>query len=111
MKGRTGTSTTGYALVVPHSIQFSKIASLSREAKMRLKWMDFYRKHNNARKTCRHFGVSHSTLYKWFTRYKEQGLTGLENRSKRPRHVRTSRIPYEVVDHVVTLRQEYPAGE
>lgn len=109
MKGKVGIPTTGYELVVPHSIRFSKIASLSREAKTRLKWMDFYRKHKNARKTCRHFGISHSTFYKWLTRYREQGLTGLEDQSKRPNRVRTSRIPYEVIDRVVTLRQEYPA--
>jgi len=109
MKGKVGTPTTGYELVFPHSVKFSKIASLSREAKMRLKWMDFYRKHGNARKTCRHFGISQTTFYKWLARYRAAGPRGLEDRSKRPQHVRSSHIPHEVVDHVVTLRQEYPA--
>jgi hypothetical protein len=31
---------------------------LSREARVRLAWMDFYRRSGNMARTCRHFGVS-----------------------------------------------------
>lgn len=37
-----------------------KYDNLSREAKQRLKWMDYYRQCGNASKTCRHFGISAS---------------------------------------------------
>jgi len=37
---------------------------LSRDAKLRLKWFDFYFNHNkNAELTCRHFGISKRTFY------------------------------------------------
>ena len=32
---------------------------LSRAARVRLSWMDFYRRCNNIAHTCRHFGISH----------------------------------------------------
>ena len=34
---------------------------------------------------CRQFGISRKTGYKWLQRYKENGLSGLEDRSRRPR--------------------------
>ncbi|OQX56232.1 MAG: hypothetical protein B5M53_02575 [Candidatus Cloacimonas sp. 4484_209] len=40
--------------------------NLSQEAKLRLKWMDYYQNHgNNASLTSRHFAISRKTLYKW----------------------------------------------
>ena len=53
---------------------------LSREAKWRLEWIDWYRAHGrNARKTCRHFSISPDTLYRWLGRYDPKDLTSLED--------------------------------
>ena len=38
---------------------------LSREARVRLAWMDFYRRCGNVAHTCRHFGISRQTFYRW----------------------------------------------
>src|SRR5207302_11429263 len=38
---------------------------LSREAKVRLGWMDFCRRTQNVARTCRHFGISRQTFYRW----------------------------------------------
>jgi hypothetical protein len=35
---------------------------LSREARVRLAWMDFYRRCDNVAHTCRHFGIRRQTL-------------------------------------------------
>jgi hypothetical protein len=35
---------------------------LSREARVRLAWMDFYRRYRNVARTCRHFGISRQTF-------------------------------------------------
>ncbi len=42
---------------------------------------------------CREFGISRSTGYKIFNRYKDHGLLGLEDRSRRPyRHPTVNHI-------------------
>lgn len=62
---------------------------LSREAKKRLKWFDHYRDHgNNASFTCRHFGISRQTFYRWKRRFRPGAHATLENRSCTPKHSR-----------------------
>lgn len=83
---------------------------LSKQAKLRLKWFDFYFSHQeNAELTCRHFGISKKTFYKWKKRYHPYQLETLEDRSKRPHTFRKSQIPHQTVDLVVKLRKKYPA--
>ena len=57
---------------------------LSREARVRLGWMDFYRRTHNAAWTCRHFGISRQTFYRWQRRYDPFDLRTLESGSHRP---------------------------
>ena len=98
----------GYAF--PHSRPLGRIpAGLSKEATRRLKWMDHYTRTGNARLTCRYFGVSPTTFYKWHARYKKMGPRGLEERSRRPKRIRTSQIPQDTIALIVALRQTYPA--
>ena len=56
---------------------------LSREARPRLAWMDFYRRSSNVARTCRHFAISRQTFYRWFRRYDPQNLATLEERCQR----------------------------
>ena len=51
---------------------------------VRLDWMDFYRKSQNVALTCRHFGISRQTFYRWHKRYEPLDLTSLEERSHCP---------------------------
>src|SRR5216684_873204 len=37
---------------------------LSRKARVRLAWMDFYGRCRNVAQTCRHFGISRQTFYR-----------------------------------------------
>jgi putative transposase len=56
---------------------------------------------------CREFGISRPTGYKVFNRYKDLGLEGLLDRTRRPyRHA--NRLPFQVERTIVTLRQEHP---
>ncbi len=53
---------------------------LSPGAKKRLKWMDYYEQHGrNAALTCRYFGISRQTFYRWRRRYRPQRLASLED--------------------------------
>src|SRR3954464_15239567 len=56
---------------------------------------------------CREFDVSRKTGYKNFLRYKDCGLDGLTDRSRRPyRHA--NRLPFQVEKAIVQMRRERP---
>jgi transposase-like protein len=57
---------------------------LSRAGELRLGWMSHYfRNGRNAAFTCRHFGISRQTFYRWWRRYDPHNLSTLEDRSHR----------------------------
>ena len=59
--------------------------------------------------TCRYFGISRPTFYKWRNRYEELGPDGLRDRSSRPHHSPRA-TKSEVVAKIVYLRQHYHFG-
>lgn len=82
---------------------------LSRVAKQRLKWFDYYNTHgSNARLTCRYFGITPQTFYRWKRRYDPAHLESLEDHSHRPKHVRRPTWTEAEVKAVLELREEYP---
>jgi len=60
----------------------------------------------NVATTCRHFGISRKTFYKWKRRHQEQGAAGLCDRPRTP-HRSPRATPREVVSKIVYLRQHY----
>jgi len=56
---------------------------------------------------CREFGISRKTGYKIFTRYKDQGLEALCDRSRRPVRY-ANQLPPQIENRIVTLKQEKP---
>jgi putative transposase len=80
---------------------------LSRDAKQRLKILDYARTHSVAA-TCRHFGVARSTYYRWATRYDPQRLSTLENRSSAPRRRRRPSWTADQVQAVRRAREAHP---
>ena len=98
-----------YGALMPGAVSLSRIpAGLSREAKVRVKWFDYHRECGNASETCRHFGIARNTFHKWKRRYMPHLLASLEDRSRRPRKLRSSKIPMEQVSLVKNLRTRYP---
>jgi putative transposase len=81
---------------------------LSRAAQVRLGWMDFYRKTENVALTCRHFGISRQTFYRWLRRYQPLDLTSLEERSHCPHHRRQATWSFLLERKVLTLRLQFP---
>ncbi|SNR66528.1 IS481 family transposase [Desulfurobacterium atlanticum] len=79
-----------------------------RNVKKRLKWIEYYHKTGNARKTCRHFGISPTTFYKWKKRYDNYGIEGLKDRNKRPYRTRKPEIEPEIEHLIITIREKYP---
>ena len=70
--------------------------------------MDHYAAHQNAALTCRYFGISRQTFYRWKRRYNSRDLTSLEDRSHRPRRRRQPTWSRELALAVLHLREQYP---
>ena len=111
MSGKVGARTSIYHTRLPHQWKLERMMSdsLSKEAKVRLRWIDHYRRHGNARLTCRHFDISPTTFYRWLGRFLERGLRGLESLSRAPNRKRVSRLPWQAVDLICSIRAEHPA--
>jgi putative transposase len=96
--------------LAPGTLKLAKTSgNISKAATQRLKWFDYYYSHGqNARLTCRYFGISPQTFYRWKRRYDPKNLKTLENRSHRPKHLRQPTAPSELVEAVLSLREQYP---
>ena len=71
--------------------------------------MDYYRGHGeNARLTCRHFDISPQTFYRWKRRYEPHNLKTLEDRTRRPKHLRQPTWTRQLAERVLRLREAYP---
>lgn len=107
---RYGVSMNTYGSMVLGLGRIRSTAKLSKAAKRRLKWMEFYVAHgNNARLTCRHFGISPDVFYRWKRRYRPDHLAGLEDTaSRRPKTVRQPQTAPAAVTRIKQLRERYP---
>jgi len=104
-------ATTTYGSLIPGSEYIRDLirrGTISSEAAKKLRWMDHYLKLRNARLTCRYFGISPKTFYRWWNRFDPKDLTSLEEESRRPRHVRQPQTPAAVVEAILELRTQYP---
>ncbi len=104
-------ATTIYGSLIPGSEYIRSLVrqgTISPDAAKRLRWMDHYAHGQNARRTCRYFGISAQTFYRWKNRFDAYDLTTLEEGSRRPRRVRQSETSVKVVQRVLELREEHP---
>ena len=62
----------------------------------------------NVSELCVRFGISRKTGYKWLGRYKDAGVSGLLDRSRRPQGS-PGRTPEAVEGRVLAIRGEHPA--
>jgi putative transposase len=81
---------------------------LSRETRVRLAGVDFYRRCDNVAHTCRQFGISRQTFYGWQRRYDRYDLTSLEKHSHRPRQCRQPAGAFSLEEKVLGLRLQFP---
>lgn len=88
------------------------ILKVSKEAKLRLEWIIYYyeKSERNASLTCRHFGITRKTFYKWFNLFDEDNIYTiylLQDRSRAPRHVRQREITPQEKINIIKLRKKY----
>jgi putative transposase len=56
---------------------------------------------------CRRFGVSRKSGYKWLERYRDEGVEGLEDRSRAPLH-HPQALPEKIAERCVAVRRAHP---
>lgn len=103
--------TRGYGLIIPKANYITSLVrqgTISKEAAKRLRWMDHYHRYRNSRLTCRYYGISPQTFYRWKNRYDPYDLRTLESGSHRPYKVRQPETPVKVVERIQKLREQYP---
>ncbi len=84
---------------------------MAEEVKKKLGWFEYYKKcGKNARLTCRHFGISPDTFYRWKKRYDPNNLLSLvdDKKSRRPKNIRKPTTPPWVVNRIKELKEAYP---
>ena len=54
---------------------------------------------------CREFGISRKTGYKIFNRYKDSGLEGLSDQSRKP-HRHANRLPFQLERTILAIKRE-----
>ena len=111
-RDKLGTSTICTS-IIPNFKELYRIypKKLSREAKLRLRVLEYYYKkaHRNVTLTARYFGVSRNFVYKWIKRCYRWDLSTLENKSRRPKHTRSVQYSVHTVEIIRKIRKEYPS--
>ncbi|MBP1768978.1 MAG: Integrase catalytic region [Candidatus Aminicenantes bacterium] len=103
--------TSTYGSLIPGSNYIRSLVlqgEITKEAAKRLRWFDYYGQCGNARKTCRYFGISAQTFYRWKARFDPYDLTTLEEESRRPHAVRRPETSLRVIERIMALREEHP---
>src|ERR1700694_4761470 len=93
----------------PRSGQLQRVGvELGRAARGRLTWMDYCRTTEKVALTCRHFGISRQTFYRWQRRYDPLALTTRADDFQRPRRIRQPTWSFPLEEKVLTLRLQFP---
>ncbi len=105
---------TIYGTILPGAATIARSAvlvnALTERAKYKLKILDWQRAHGNSNSlTARHFGLGRMTLYRWSRRFKQYGVIGLNEESRKPKHLRQPTTSWNTVIRTVQLRKQYPA--
>ena len=81
-----------------------------REIAHKLKVFAHAEQNGNVVLTCRYFGISRNTFYRWKKNYKSKGEIGLVNSKPCPQNLKL-RTPAEIEDKIIYLRQHYHFGQ
>lgn len=75
----------------------------NKKIKLRLSWFKYFEKTKSISKTCRHFGISRQTYYKWSKRYINYDNKTLIDRPRRPKNIKY-KINLEIEKKIKDLR-------
>lgn len=85
---------------------------LSDDAKERLRYVGCFRalrkQGMSGSQASEAMGIPRATLYRWERRLQDEGLTGMEDKSRRPKSTRKPTWSRELSKAVLALREQYP---
>jgi len=82
---------------------------MNNSIKKRLEWIKLYESTFDAGLVCRRCGVSRPTLRKWIKRYRQSGIEGLNEESRRP-HTIQLKVTVEDEQRIIELRDNRKLG-
>lgn len=83
---------------------------MNEEVRKRLKWIEYYQQVGNLALASRRCGISRFTLRKWLKRYQAEGLPGLEDKSRCPKHSPNQKIGQKEERWILELRAKRNLG-
>jgi transposase InsO family protein len=86
------------------------MVSVNKDIRKRLVWVKLYLDTADAGLVCRRCGISRPTLRKWVTRFRERGIDGLKEASRRPKHSPVRKIFDQEENRILQLRTERKLG-
>ena len=94
---------------VQRLLQHAEELELSADAALRLQWFAFAIDHDgNIGLTCRHFGISRSTFFRWAKRFDPLHPETLEEHSRRPHTFREPETDAQTIALIRRYREEHP---
>ena len=85
----------------------NKYTHLSKSARQRIKWFDYYATCHNVSQVCRHFGMARKTFYKWQKIFQPDNLYSLSDKPSIPKRKRQPEITALQEQRILTLRKKY----
>lgn len=79
------------------------------DIRRKLKVLNYAQKNGNVAKTCRYFGISRETFYKWKKSYRIKGDVGLINSKPCPQNIKL-RTPKHIEEKILYFRSNYHFG-
>ncbi len=83
---------------------------MDKQIKARTTWVNLYLETKDAGYVCRKCGISRPALRKWYRRYLEQAIQGLNNQSKKPHTSPTQKLTAERIQLILDLRSKRNLG-
>lgn len=76
----------------------------------KLRFLNHGTEHGNISHTCRYFGISRKTYYKWLNIYQNEGDLGLIDKKRTPKNS-PHKTPPEIEEQIVYIRKNYYFGQ
>lgn len=83
---------------------------MKREIQQRLTWIKLYEQTNDFGLVCHRCSISRPTHRKWWKRYQENGVEGLNNQSKRPHHSPNTKLTEDIEIFILESRKTRNLG-
>ncbi|WP_419778810.1 IS481 family transposase [Maridesulfovibrio sp.] len=83
---------------------------MTEKQRARLGWVKLYEEVGDAGFVCRRCGISRPTLRKWYRRYKESGIDGLTDMSRRPKSSPRQKVCSATEFIILSMREERHLG-